>query len=416
MAEPRSNHTSNNSGTGAAPPTIPASYIFDPKAKHSHTEPIFAGLLARNELAVWIGHEKHRKTTLVLNLAVCASLGRDFLGFRFAAAAPLRVVMFDYESKDDSIDRRSSAICTSLALSDEDRTRLWDNLRIIKLRDMIYDGKPVPKIDACKQWWQQAVAEHPADLYIVDPFRCLHGAAENDSKIEETLRLIRSVFRQTTIIPHHTVKSPRKANENVRLVDDMRLWSEQCRGSGAIKGHSDVIICQEREIDTDDTEVVYIGGFMKDAGDIDPIPIVESAADSFWWIPQTKLPAALQKSFEALRGSGIAAWADRKGVSETLMLAGVSRATAFRHIKQLIQRGVIVERPGHGPDAGITFAKADGWTAGTAKPKPAGRKSTMDFRTADLNEVEVEPTTFEVDEILRKLDADMEDPATGPAT
>src|SRR5271167_5202166 len=105
MSDPRSNQTSNNSGAEAAPPVIPASYIFDPKAKHSHTEPIFAGLLARNELAVWIGHEKHRKTTLVLNLAVCASLGRDFLGSRFAAAAPLRVVMFDYESKDDSIDR-----------------------------------------------------------------------------------------------------------------------------------------------------------------------------------------------------------------------------------------------------------------------------------------------------------------------
>src|SRR5207302_9305541 len=128
---------------------------------------------------------------------------------------------------------------------------------------------------------------------------------------------------------------------NGRLVDNRGLWSEQCRGSGAIKGHSDVIICQEREIDTDETEVVYLGGFMKDAGDIDPIPLVESATDSFWWTPQTKLPEQLHKSFEALRDSRITSWADRKTVAETLMLAGVPRSTAFRHIKQLIQRGVL---------------------------------------------------------------------------
>lgn len=399
------------------PPTaVPNSYLFDPGAVHSRTEHIFHGFLAKNELAVWIAHEKHRKTTLVLDLAICAALGLDFLGFQFAAPAPLRVVMFDFESKDDSIDRRSSAICTSLGLSDADRARLWSHLHIIKLRDMIYDGRVVPKIDVNKAWWEQAVAEHPADLYVVDPFRCLHGAAENDSKIEETLRLIRGVFKQTTIIPHHTVKSPRKSNENVRLVDDMRLWSEQCRGSGAIKGHADVIICQEREIDADDTEVVWIGGFMKDAGDIDPVPLVESAADSFWWIPQTKLPKPLCGSLDVLRQTGTTSWVNRAAVAATLILAGIKRPTAFRHIKQLIQRGVL--RDGH--PAGITMGKVDGWST-DAPPNPAPHEPPMDFRKMSFGpktdaqpRKQRVPTADEVREAIRNLDPDLnqEEPPT----
>jgi len=68
---------------------IPAKYLFDPTAKPSPDEQIFAGFIAKDELAVWIGHEKHRKTTLVLDFAIAAAVGQDFLGFRFAAPAPL---------------------------------------------------------------------------------------------------------------------------------------------------------------------------------------------------------------------------------------------------------------------------------------------------------------------------------------
>jgi RecA-family ATPase len=97
-----------------APPAIDPSYIYEPTAQHSRAEQIFQGFLAKDELAVWIGHEKHRKTTLVLDFAVAAALGRDFLAFRFMPSTALRVVMFDYESKDDSIYRRSEAICNAL--------------------------------------------------------------------------------------------------------------------------------------------------------------------------------------------------------------------------------------------------------------------------------------------------------------
>jgi len=244
--------------------------------------------------------------------------------------------MFDYESKDNSIHRPRDKICAAMGLSSGLQARLAKNLTIIELRHMIHDGLKVPKIDkfyrtsdgkatiSGEDWWRSAVAEHPADLYIVDPFRCLHGGAENDSAIEETLRLIRSVFRRTTIIPHHTVKSSRNPKENVRLVDNMRLWSEQCRGSGAIKGHADLIVCQEREIQ-DDTEIVYFGGFMKDSADIDPIPLVESAQESFLYVPHTDLPAKLAAARDVLVAAGITSWPNRSAMADTL-IAGESNA------------------------------------------------------------------------------------------
>jgi hypothetical protein len=338
--------------TNNPPRTIDNKYVFDATAKPSQVEQLFQGFLAKDELAIWIGHEKHRKTTLVLDFAIAAALGRDFLGFQFAAPAPLQVVMFDFESKDNSIHRRRDKICEAMELTAAQLAMLDGNLKIIKLREMIHDGLEVPKIDhpRGRGWWESAVAEHPADLYIIDPFRCLHAGAENDSAIETTLRLIRTVFRRSTIIPHHTVKSSQNPKENVRLSDNMRLWSEICRGSGAIKGHADLIVCQERVFE-DDKEIVYLGGFMKDAGDIDPMPLVESAHESFLWVPHTKLPQALAASAEILRRTGSAdgpdgsdgSWLNRSAVAAALVAGGIPRATAYRHVKQLMQRAALCD-------------------------------------------------------------------------
>ena len=53
----------------------------------------------------------------------------------------------------------------------------------------------------------------------------------------------------------------RKSRDNgyaSSLADDMRAWSDGCRGSTAIKAHSDVIICQEM-VKKEMTQVVYLG-------------------------------------------------------------------------------------------------------------------------------------------------------------
>jgi hypothetical protein len=343
-------------GTNTAT-SIPASCIFNPTAEPSPAQVIFRGFLAKDELAVWIGHEKCFKTTAVLNLCICAALGRDFLGFQYVAPQPIRVVMFDYESQDNSIHRRYDAICDAIKLSDGDRDRLRENLKIIELRKIIHEGQVIPRIDNRQhgeEFWRRAVADHPADLYVIDPMRCLHGGAENDSTIETTLGDIRRIFHSTIIIPHHMTKQSRNPKDNVRLVADMRLWSDGCRGSGAIKGHSDVIVCQDR-VKEDDADVVYLGAFMKDAGDVDPMPLEESAPDSFLWVPRTKLPEKLHTALDMLRKTDIPSWPSRAAVAGTLMSQGVKRATAFRHVKALIERKCLCEVNVGGFDVRITF-------------------------------------------------------------
>jgi len=66
-------------------------------------------------------------------------------------------------------------------------------------------------------------------------------------------------------------KQSRKPGDNVRLAAEMRLWSDVARRSGAIKAHADVIVRQERAKEKD-ADIVYFGAFMKDAGDVDPMP------------------------------------------------------------------------------------------------------------------------------------------------
>jgi hypothetical protein len=83
------------------------------------------------------------------------------------------------------------------------------------------------------EYWREAVQTNPADLFIIDPFRNLQN--ENDSTIEGLLAKIRRTFgKSAVIIAHHMVKRSANKKENIRLVDDMRLFSDGGRGSGAI--------------------------------------------------------------------------------------------------------------------------------------------------------------------------------------
>jgi hypothetical protein len=351
--------TNNNShphGSSGTATSIPASCLFNPSARPDPIHPIFEGFLAADELAVWIGREKDRKSTVVLNCAVCAALGRDFLGFRFVSSRPQRVVMFDYESKDGSIHRRYSAICDAMNLTSENRTTLANNLHIVELRKLIHDGTVVPYINTPEgvAFWQSAVHDHPADLYVVDPLRCFHGLDENNSgAMAEMLARIRRVFRSGVIVPQHMVKRPQSKKDNIRLKDDMRLWSDGCRGSGAIKAQADVILCQEflgHSLSDSGEDTVWFGVIMKDAADIDPMALEESAEESFLWQPLRELPAELRNAMQQLRASG--SWRNKSEAAGVLIGAGWKRATAFLHVKNLIHRGALQTRA----DGGVEVA------------------------------------------------------------
>lgn len=50
-------------------------FVFDPDHQPADEETIFEGFLSKGDLAVWIGREKHRKTNVVQQFAICAALG-----------------------------------------------------------------------------------------------------------------------------------------------------------------------------------------------------------------------------------------------------------------------------------------------------------------------------------------------------
>ncbi|MGA3317304.1 MAG: AAA family ATPase [Candidatus Korobacteraceae bacterium] len=192
---------------------------FDPSFVPEPEQPIFDGLLYRGDLAVWIGREKHRKSNVTLQMAICAALGRPFLHFRHGTGQPMQVVILDYESRAASFQRRREAICRALGLSDTERATLRKHLHVILVRELRKKHITVPRFPVgiqpkdteqakAKEWWERFAVEYPADLYLFDPMRCLHAQKENDSFIEALLSKLRDVFPNAAlVIPHHMNRS-----------------------------------------------------------------------------------------------------------------------------------------------------------------------------------------------------------------
>jgi hypothetical protein len=327
--------------------------FFDPQMEPPKEAPIFEGLMFASDLVAWIGREKHRKTNILLQLAICAAVGRNFLTFRFAESRPLRIVFIDYESKTSPLKNRYESITKAMSLSDSEKELLEKNLRIIEVRQMRQEGRSFPRFPLSDsdvketRFWRELIAENPADLYIIDPMRCFHSGDENDSKIEKLLERMRTFFRSSAVIISHHM---RKGSNNVRKGDDfhdgslragMRDWSDGARGSGAIKAHADVIVCQERVIEGE-TELVYLGAFLKDGADIEPIPLVETDNESFLFKPSPDIPSHLRSSYDALKGRPN--FRDKSAAAQVLRAeVGTGRSTAFRHVNQLAERGLLVK-------------------------------------------------------------------------
>ena len=144
--------------------------IFAPDVEPPVDVAIFEGFLLRDDVTVWLGREKHRKTNLVLQFVICAALGRPFLHFRFAAPEPLKVVYVDYESKTRSLWVRYHAICRAMGLTGEDMQRLKENLHITEVRKIQKNGHefqrfPLKKPTADERaFWQSFTRVNPADL------------------------------------------------------------------------------------------------------------------------------------------------------------------------------------------------------------------------------------------------------------
>ncbi len=339
-------------------------YVFNPEIEPPPEDQIFEGFLARDDLAVWIGREKHRKTNFLLNLGVAAALGRNFLWLRFAASQPVRVCFIDYESKPQGLWRRYNKVVEELHLTELDLELLRANLHIVEVRRMLKHGLAVPPFPTGLEkpsvarneavvWWDKLVAELPADIYIVDPLRCFHAGDENDSMVEKLLARMRLHFRGAAVIISHHMRKVEAANEvsgnpngkakldPASLTTDMRTWSDGARGSGAIKAHADVIVCQERRVENGN-ETVYFGAFMKDGPDLQPTAMEETGPESFVWRMRSSPPLHLARTVAILQAAG-GRFATTTALIRALRVKGETESTAYRHLKELRAKGFVVE-------------------------------------------------------------------------
>lgn len=325
-------------------------YIFNPTAVLSQERVFYEGLITEGDLAIWLGREKHRKTNLLLQFAICAALGLDFLQFKFKSEEPLKVVIVDYESKSNSLKKRYDSICAALALTDDQNILLKKNLQILEVRKFIKEGNEFPHLPVktnketeknAHEFWCNLVEDHPADLYILDPMRSVHTQDENDSSIEQLLTAIRKMFKNVAVVIAHHMRKRGNNPKPFLLREDMRVWSDDARGSGAIKAHADTIICQEREIQKQ-VEVLYFGAYLKDGADIEPIPLEESDSESFYWQVRPEVPKTLRPIYAALKAAG-GKFSDKGEAKQIALKAGIPKSTAYRHINELINKGLLTQ-------------------------------------------------------------------------
>lgn len=331
-------------------------FVFDPTESIQPAQPVFDGLLARGDLAIWLGREKHRKSSVLLQFAICAALGRPFLHFSFRPESPLKVVLLDYESKTQTLKQRYDAIMEALLLSDADRRLLRTNLRVVEMRKAFRHGlkfarfpvRPdrgdVEDFGHAENEWRSFVRESSADLYLIDPMRCMHAQSENDSALEALLTRVHLIFGDATVvISHHLRKRDRRGER--KLKDDMRVWADEARGSGTITAHADVIVCQERVVESA-MEMLHLGAYLRDGADIEPMALRESANESFLWIVAPDLPEELIFCLDALRGAGREFQSRTDAVTFLQQAVGAGRSTAFSRVKDLISRGYLIDASG----------------------------------------------------------------------
>ncbi len=173
------------------------------------------------------------------------------------------------------------------------------------------------------------MSENLADIYIIDPMRCMHAQAENDSAIEALLNRVHEFFGSAAVvISHHLRKRDRNPGHQHSLKADMRVWADEARGSSAITAHADVIICQERVVEGG-VEMLHLGAYLRDGADIEPMILRESDLQSFFWQVSPDIPLELTLCLDALREAGGGFPSRTAAVAVLQQTVGGGRSTAY---------------------------------------------------------------------------------------
>ena len=307
---------------------------------------VVENLLCADDLALWVGHEKQRKSTLLLQFCSCLASGRSFLGFRIPQ--PVRVLYFDAESKRHDLAKRWAGIQQILPESEQQRVR--ENLKLIEGRKLLAHGL---SLDIKAQTLEEIIKKNEtAQLIVLDPLRIFYtGDEDKSSQVCEAMTQLRRIAHgRALIIVHHARKRNNSPNQ-LHLDDDPYAWSDNTRGSNAWKAHADSIILQELRNDDELGEILHFAVIHRSFANISPLPLVTSETTFAWHerladqAPElarkrlSKKDAELyQIVFDHLDLKRVASKSD---VVRLLTDAGIAKATAYRKIDHFDSLGFL---------------------------------------------------------------------------
>lgn len=185
---------------------------------------IVEGYLQRSTITLLIGDSGLGKTALAMLLALCASMGRPFLGNR---TAPLRVLVIDLEN----------GVVPIVDLIQ----RLVHFLRIEDVPDCL-----LLATEATAENFPALIEEAQPDLVVVDSMTALDPFVEEKNstaraRLQEWKALARR-FDCAIVFVHHIRKPSSKPGEGPASLeaDGWRAWFRQARGASALINASDV--------------------------------------------------------------------------------------------------------------------------------------------------------------------------------
>jgi hypothetical protein len=166
------------------------------------------GLILRGHITALLAAGGVGKSVLSLTLALHMCSGKHFGPWR--ASERLRVAVLTVEEDEDELDRRLHALQIQYGFDNDDASRLliinMDDPPLLAMADKRGNMQPTKKLADLKI----ELANHGADVIILDPFVELWAGQENDNvQVRSAMGYIRSICRELNvgcILCHHIRK------------------------------------------------------------------------------------------------------------------------------------------------------------------------------------------------------------------
>lgn len=231
-------------------------------------DPIIVGLIEQGEMFALVGQSKAGKSLLALQLAVCVSTGRDFLGHKTVRK---RVYIANLEVSRKQYKKRLRSICQTLGVNPDDLDG-WLFIDNLKGSDVSWE------------WVLDEAKIRQAELALIDPFyQIFKGAETNELDCSDAVSEMKK-FQLNGITLGVIFHSPKGFSGDRQLIDMISGSSVLARFPESIVGllnhateeRARVIECELRNYPKPDAQSLrFANGEFILAPDL--APVVKSA-------------------------------------------------------------------------------------------------------------------------------------------